>query len=101
MRARRVFVRGGFAEVDADQLTVLAQRALDVEQVDAPVLAAELEMAEADLASASSDAAKAGGGFGGREPQGIAALALSGPAGVLNWPAPRQSEWANSASTSS
>ena len=57
-RKMRVFVKGGFAEVDADHLTVLAQRALDVEQMDAPMLAAELEMAEADLATASSDAAR-------------------------------------------
>ena len=34
-RKTRIFVKGGFAEVDADHLTVLAERALDVEAMDA------------------------------------------------------------------
>jgi F-type H+-transporting ATPase subunit epsilon len=54
----RIFVKGGFAEVDADHLTVLAERALDVEAMDAAAIAAELETAEADLASAPDDAAR-------------------------------------------
>jgi F-type H+-transporting ATPase subunit epsilon len=54
----RIFVKGGFAEVDADHLTVLAERALDVEAMDAATIAAELEIAEADLASAADDAAR-------------------------------------------
>jgi F-type H+-transporting ATPase subunit epsilon len=54
----RIFVKGGFAEVDADHLTVLAERALDVEATDASAIAAELETAEADLASATDDAAR-------------------------------------------
>jgi F-type H+-transporting ATPase subunit epsilon len=52
----RIFVKGGFAEVDAGHLTVLAERALDVEAMDAATIAAELETAEADLASATDDA---------------------------------------------
>ena len=52
----RIFVKGGFAEVDADHLTVLAERALDVEAMDAATVAAELATAEADLASATDDA---------------------------------------------
>ena len=51
----RIFVKGGFAEVDADHLTVLAERALAVEEMDA---AAELEAAEAELAAASDDASR-------------------------------------------
>ena len=51
----RIFVKGGFAEVDADRLTVLAERALPVEAMDA---AAELEAAEAELAAAGDDASR-------------------------------------------
>jgi F-type H+-transporting ATPase subunit epsilon len=54
----RIFVKGGFAEVDADHLTVLAERALDIEAMDAAAIGAELETAEADLASATDDAAR-------------------------------------------
>jgi F-type H+-transporting ATPase subunit epsilon len=50
-----IFVKGGFAEVDADRLTVLAERALAVEAMDT---AAELEAAEAELAAASDDAGR-------------------------------------------
>jgi F-type H+-transporting ATPase subunit epsilon len=57
-RRTRIFVKGGFAEVDAEHVTVLAERALDVEAMDAATIAAELEAAEADLASASDDAAR-------------------------------------------
>ena len=57
-RKTRIFVKGGFAEVDANHLTVLAERALDVEAMDAAAIAAELETAEADLASATDDAGR-------------------------------------------
>ncbi len=57
-RRTRIFVKGGFAEVDADHLTVLAERALDVEAMDAATVAAELAAAEADLASATTDAGR-------------------------------------------
>ena len=57
-RRTRIYVKGGFAEVDADHLTVLAERALDVEAMDAATVAAELATAEADLASATDDAAR-------------------------------------------
>ena len=53
----RIFVKGGFAEVDADHLTVLAERALPVEAMDA-THAAELEAAEAELAAAADDASR-------------------------------------------
>ena len=33
-----MFVKGGFAEVDADRVTVLAERALDVEALDAATI---------------------------------------------------------------
>jgi F-type H+-transporting ATPase subunit epsilon len=57
-RTMRVFVKGGFAEVDADRLIVLAERAMDVETMDAASIAAELQSAEAELAAATTDAAR-------------------------------------------
>jgi F-type H+-transporting ATPase subunit epsilon len=54
----RIYVKGGFAEVDGDHLTVLAERAFDVEAMDAATVAAELATAEADLASATDDAGR-------------------------------------------
>ena len=53
-----MFVRGGFAEVGPDRLTVLAERAVSVEALDAARIAQELETAEEELASASTDLAK-------------------------------------------
>jgi F-type H+-transporting ATPase subunit epsilon len=57
-RSMRVFVKGGFAEVDADRLVVLAERAIDIAEAGGADLAAELETAEAELAAATGDAAK-------------------------------------------
>src|SRR5262245_52500482 len=57
-RKLRVFVKGGFAEVDADRLIVLAERALEVEDMGPAVIASELEIAEAELAAATTDAAR-------------------------------------------
>jgi F-type H+-transporting ATPase subunit epsilon len=54
----RIYVRGGFAEIDGAHLTVLAERAMDVDAMDAATIAAELEKAEADLASATDDAGR-------------------------------------------
>ena len=49
----RAFVKSGFAEVDADRLVILAERALNVDGMDVP---RELQAAEAELSSASTDA---------------------------------------------
>ena len=57
-RTVRLFVKGGFAEVDQNRLTVLAQRALEVEAMDAALIAAELKTAEGELAAATEDAAR-------------------------------------------
>ncbi len=57
-RRLRLFVKGGFAEVDANRLTVLAQRALEVEAMDAARIADELATAENELAAAADDAAR-------------------------------------------
>jgi F-type H+-transporting ATPase subunit epsilon len=54
----RVFVKGGFAEVDAERLIVLAERALDLDATDAAGIAAEIETAEAELAAATTDTAR-------------------------------------------
>lgn len=54
-RKTRLFVKGGFAEVDAGHLTILAQRALDVASMDAATIADELRDAEAELAAATDD----------------------------------------------
>jgi F-type H+-transporting ATPase subunit epsilon len=57
-RSIRVFVKGGFAEIDADRVTVLAERALNVETMDAATISHELQAAESDLAAATGDADK-------------------------------------------
>jgi len=57
-RTVRLFVKGGFAEVDQNRLTVLAQRALEVDAMDAALIAAELKAAEGELAAATDDAAR-------------------------------------------
>jgi F-type H+-transporting ATPase subunit epsilon len=57
-RTVRLFVNGGFTEVDQNRLTVLAERALEVEAMDAALIAAELKAAEGELAAATDDAAR-------------------------------------------
>lgn len=57
-RKMRVFVKGGIAEVDAERLIVLAERAFDIAAIDAAGVAAELQTAEAELAAATTDAAR-------------------------------------------
>jgi F-type H+-transporting ATPase subunit epsilon len=54
----RVFVKSGFAEIDADRVVILADRASNVEAMDPATIAKELETAEADLAAAVTDADK-------------------------------------------
>lgn len=51
---RRIYVRGGFAEVDPTQLTILAQNLVDVE-AGGGQLADEMRVAESMLASATDD----------------------------------------------
>jgi F-type H+-transporting ATPase subunit epsilon len=57
-RKVRAFVKEGFAEVDADRLTILAERAIDIDGVGASGIAEELKVAEQELAVAASDAAR-------------------------------------------
>ncbi|HAK62352.1 MAG TPA: F0F1 ATP synthase subunit epsilon [Alphaproteobacteria bacterium] len=55
---RRIFVRGGFAEVNAAGLTVLAEEAFDLAEVNVEVLNQRIKNAEEDLADAQTDAAR-------------------------------------------
>jgi F-type H+-transporting ATPase subunit epsilon len=55
---QRIFVRGGFADVTAEGLTILAERAMPLAEVDAAALAAEIKNAEEDVADAKDGAAK-------------------------------------------
>jgi F-type H+-transporting ATPase subunit epsilon len=54
----RIMVVGGFAEVNPDGLTVLADRAVPVDDLDPAVLAGEIKDAEEDLADATTDATR-------------------------------------------
>ncbi len=49
---QEVFVRGGFAEVRPDLLTVLAEQAVPVEEIDAETLNQEIQNAEEDVEDA-------------------------------------------------
>ena len=55
---KRIFVKKGVAEADPDRLTVLAQTAVAMEDLDAAQIAAELKVAEAELADAKDDQSK-------------------------------------------
>lgn len=57
-KERRFFVRGGFAEAGPDELTVLAQLAIDSADLDKKALAQEIQNAEEDVADAKDDAAR-------------------------------------------
>ena len=52
---RRIYVRGGFAEINPEAVTVLAEHALDMDAVDGDVIAHEIAIAEKDLADAAAD----------------------------------------------
>ena len=56
--AVRVVVRGGFAEVGAGGLTVLAEQAVLVDELDPAMLAQAIKNAEEDLADAKDDATR-------------------------------------------
>jgi F-type H+-transporting ATPase subunit epsilon len=56
--ARHLFVRGGFAEARPDGLTVLAELAIPLEELDAARLAQEIQDAEEDVADATVEAVR-------------------------------------------
>lgn len=55
----RIFVRGGFAEVSADGLTILAELAIPLAEVDPAMLERDVKNAEEDVADAKDAEAKA------------------------------------------
>ena len=54
-RNERFFIRGGFAEVSATKLTVLAEEAIPMSEMDIAVLDQRIRDAEEDLAAAKTD----------------------------------------------
>ena len=54
----RIFVRGGFADVNGDGLTILAEQAIPLAEVDAAMLAQAVRDAEEDVADAKDGAVK-------------------------------------------
>jgi F-type H+-transporting ATPase subunit epsilon len=54
----KLFVRGGFADVAGGGLTILAEQAKPLEELDAAVLAQEIQNAQEDLADAKTDEAR-------------------------------------------
>lgn len=52
---RRIFIAGGFADVTPDGLTVLAEYAAPVEDLDPQALAQSLQDAQEDLADAAGE----------------------------------------------
>jgi F-type H+-transporting ATPase subunit epsilon len=57
-KKRRVFVRGGFADIASTGLTVLAEQAIAIEDLNTAALAQEIRNAEEDVADASDGEAK-------------------------------------------
>jgi F-type H+-transporting ATPase subunit epsilon len=52
----RLYVRGGFAEVDAEKIIVLAEEAVPLKELDAANLDQRIKNAEEDVATAKTDA---------------------------------------------
>ena len=57
-KTSRLFVRGGFADISAKGLTILAEQAIPVEELDAAKIDAQIRNAEEEVADASSDEGK-------------------------------------------
>jgi len=55
---QRIVVRGGFAEVGAAGLTVLAEQAVPVDELDSATVRQAIKDAEEDVADASDEAAR-------------------------------------------
>jgi F-type H+-transporting ATPase subunit epsilon len=56
---RRIFVNGGFADVTPEGLTVLAEEAIDMADVDPAELERDLKNAQEDLRDANTDERRA------------------------------------------
>jgi F-type H+-transporting ATPase subunit epsilon len=57
-QADRIFVRGGFAEVNPQGLTVLAEIAIPLAELDSTILAQHIKNLEEDVADAQDDEAR-------------------------------------------
>ena len=55
---KRIFVRGGFAEISPAGLTILAEEAMPAEELNAEKIAARIKNAEEDVADADTDEKK-------------------------------------------
>jgi F-type H+-transporting ATPase subunit epsilon len=55
-QVRRIFVNGGFADVTPEGLSVLAEEAVDLADIDPAALEQDLKNAQDDLRDANSDA---------------------------------------------
>ena len=54
----RIFVRGGFADVSSNGLTILAEQAIPLAEVDPAMLAQDVKDAEEDVADAKDGASR-------------------------------------------
>ncbi len=55
---KRIFIRGGFAEVQPDSMTVLAQQAINLDELDRDWLAQEIQNTQEDVSDAKGEDAK-------------------------------------------
>jgi F-type H+-transporting ATPase subunit epsilon len=56
--SKRLYVRGGFADINTSGLTILAEQATPVEDLNPEAIAAEMKNAEEDLRDAKTDEGK-------------------------------------------
>lgn len=56
---KRIFVRGGFADVTPEGLTILAEEAIELDTVDAADIAQKIQDFKEDVADAKDDEGKA------------------------------------------
>ncbi|MBL4618353.1 MAG: F0F1 ATP synthase subunit epsilon [Robiginitomaculum sp.] len=56
---RRIYIRGGFADVTAEGLTILAEEAVELADIDPAKLAQDITDAKEDLSDAKGDDKKA------------------------------------------
>jgi F-type H+-transporting ATPase subunit epsilon len=59
-RSSKLFVRGGFVDVSGKGLTILAEQALPLDELNTAALDAQLKAAEEDVEDAGSDEARSG-----------------------------------------
>lgn len=56
--SEKIFVRGGFAEVNAKGLTVLAETAIPMAELDAGAMSGQIKTAEEEVSAAKDDEGK-------------------------------------------